>query len=92
MLPYYKIQKTEEDEKFYFSHEGYFNFWGEFLICNLNKVNWVIVNRVGRKFEKAIATEEPRVSFNMVFEQSVREKIPKEMFIDFPELEYLKIK
>ena len=91
MLPYYKIQKTEEDERFYFSHKGFFNFWDKFLICNLNKVNWVIVNRVGRKFERAMVTEEQRVLFNIVFEQSVHEKIPKEMFIDFPELEYLEI-
>lgn len=91
LLPYYKIQKTEEDKRFYFSHEGYFNFWDEFLICNLNKANWVIVNRVGRKFDRAIVTEEQRLSFNIVFKQSVREKIPEEMFTDFPELEYLKI-
>ena len=91
LLPYYKIQKIEEDERFYFSHEGYFNFWDEFLICNLNKVNWVIVNRVGRKFGKVIVTKEQRLSFNTVFEKSVREKIPEEMFTDFPELEYLKI-
>ena len=69
MLPYYKIQKTEEDKRFYFSHEGYFNFWDKFLICNLNKVNWVMINRVGRKFGKAIVTEEQRLSFNAVFEQ-----------------------
>ena len=91
LLPYYKIKKTKEDEIFYFSHEGYFNFWDEFLIWNLNKVNWVIVNRVGRKFGKVIVTKEQRLSFNTVFEKSVREKIPEEMFTDFPELEYLKI-
>ena len=53
LLPYYKIQKTEEDKKFFFSHEGYFNFWNEYLICNINpneKLYWVIVNRTGHNF------------------------------------------
>lgn len=91
MLPYYKIQKTEEDKNFYFSNEGYFNFWDEYLICNLNKVNWVIVNRTKRNFNSVTATKEQREVFNTMFEQSLHDKIPEEMFIDFPELENLKI-
>ena len=91
MLPYYKIQKTKEDEEFYFSNEGYFNFWDEFLICRLNKVNWLIVNRTEIEFEKVKATEEQQELFNIVIKQSVHEKIPETMFTDFPELEYLKI-
>lgn len=90
MLPYYKIQKTEKDRKFYFSHEGYFNFWDEYLICNFKKVNHVIVNRTGRKFEKEIVTNAHRALFNIMFEQSVRNKIPEEMFVDFSELESLR--
>lgn len=93
MLPYYKIQKTEEDKKFFFSHEGYFNFWNEYLICNINpneKLYWVIVNRTGHNFSNPKPSENQRTTFNLIFEQSVREKIPEEMFIDFPELDSLR--
>lgn len=90
VLPYYKIQKTREDKEFYFAHEGYFNFWDEYLICHLNKINWVIVNKTKRKFERAFASNVQRATFNLMFEQSVRKRIPKEMFIDFPELESLR--
>ena len=93
MLQYYKIQKTEEDKNFFFSHEGYFNFWDEYLICNINtneKLYWVIVNRTGYSFSNTKPSEVQRVTFNLIFEQSVREKIPKEKFIDFPELECLR--
>ena len=93
MLPYYKIQKTEEDKRFFFWHEGYFNFWDEYLICNINtneKLFWVIVNRTGYKFSNPKPSNIQRVAFNLMFEQSIREKVPEEMFVDFPELEKLR--
>ena len=93
MLPYYKIQKTEEDKRFFFSHEGYFNFWNEYLICNINtneKLFWVIVNRTGYKFSNPNPSNIQRVAFNLMFEQSIREKVPEEMFVDFIELEKLR--
>ena len=40
ILPYYKIDKTEEEKQFFFTHVGYFNFWDEYLIDP--KLNLVI--------------------------------------------------
>ena len=93
MLAYYVLQKTEEDKKFFFSHKGYYNFWNEYLICNIypmGKLYWVIVNRTGRSFSKVKPKEDQRIAFSVMLEQSIRNKIPKEMFIDFPELENIR--
>ena len=35
ILPYYKIEKTEEGKQFFFANVGYFNFWDEYLIMNV---------------------------------------------------------
>ena len=54
ILPYYRIKKTEEGKQFFFANRGYFNFWDEYLIMNIdeghNKVFSVLVNRTSRKF------------------------------------------
>ena len=90
-LPYYKIEKTEEGRQFFYAHEGYFNFWNEYLIMNIkegnNKVFTVLVNRPNRKFKNVkIITKCYKIAQNMYITKSVRSKKPEEMFIDFPEL------
>ena len=48
ILPYYKIEKTEEGRRFFYANRGYFNFWDEYLILNIdeghNKLFTVMVN------------------------------------------------
>ena len=39
ILPYYKIEKTEEGKEFFYTHRGYFNFWDEYLIMNIDEGN-----------------------------------------------------
>lgn len=96
MLPYYKIEKTEEGRNFFYEHLGYFNFWDEYLIANTNTSNrelfWVIVNRTGRKFN-GVATEGQKLDIRDELANSVYLRKPEEMFEDFPELkdyDYLK--
>ena len=91
MLPYYLISKTEEDKQFFFAHEGYFNFWDEYLIMNIkegnNKVFAVLVNRPDRKLRNVEAiTEDYKIVRDFHIVNSVRSRKPKDMFIDFPEL------
>ena len=43
MLPYYKIEKTDEGKNFFYSNLGYFNFWDEYLIANTDTNNDEIV-------------------------------------------------
>ncbi len=91
ILPYYKLKKTEEDKKFFFNHEGYFNFWDEYLIMNTkeghNKIFVVLVNRPNKKFSniKRITEDYKIVSYTHIINSVVSQK-PKDMFIDFPEL------
>lgn len=91
ILPYYKIEKTEEGRQFFYAHKGYFNFWDEYLIMNIdegnNKVFTVMVNRTSRKFSGYKATDDYRAVSMLHLKQSVRLKKPEEMFEDFPELE-----
>ena len=96
ILPYYKIEKTEEGKEFFYAHRGYFNFWDEYLIMNINegnnKVFSVLVNRGGFKFSGAELTDEYKVAATSYITESVQERKPEEMFEDFPELknyEYL---
>lgn len=93
ILPYYKIQKTEEDKQFFFSYIGFFNFWNEYLVANVDlneDIYWIIVNRTDKKFSKHYdVSENHKILFNIIFENSIRSRIPKEMFDDFPELEYI---
>lgn len=90
ILPYYKIQKTEEGKEFFYAHRGYFNFWDEYLIMNIdegnNEVFSVLVNRIGRKFSGAKSTDEYKVAATSYITESVQERKPEEMFEDFPEL------
>ena len=90
MLPYYVIEKTEEDKQFFYSHEGYFNFWNEHLIMNIkeghNKIFTVLVNRPNKKFHKAKMSEDYKVAADSYIAKSICERKPEEMFKDFPEL------
>lgn len=98
ILPYYKIEKTEEGRQFFYAHRGYFNFWDEYLILNIdegnNKVFSVLVNRTGRKFSRAKLTDDYVANAMQNIKQSVCLRKPEEMFNDFPELkkyDYLKM-
>ena len=90
ILPYYKIEKTEEGRQFFFSNIGYFNFWDEYLIMNIkeghNKVFTVLVNRTGRKFGNVELAEDYKFIRDSYIMNSVRSRKPEEMFTDFPEL------
>ena len=92
MIPYYKLEKTQECKKFFFCHSGYFNFWDELLIMRLkeysseNHAGIVLVNRTGRHFHGEI-TNNAKVMYNLSFSRSIEKHKPEQMFIDFPELE-----
>ena len=89
ILPYYKIAKTEESKQFFFHNEGYFNFWDEYLIMNLNygdNTYWVLVNRTERKFNRTEVTEDQKLNAYATVSKSVCLRKPEEMFDDFPEL------
>lgn len=97
MLPYYKIEKTDEGKNFFYSNLGYFNFWDEYLIANTGTSNgeifWVIVNRTGRKFNGVTTNKEQELDIRNELANSVYLRKPEEMFKDFPELknyDYLK--
>lgn len=96
ILPYYKIERTEEGKRFFYSNFGYFNFWDEYLIMNIKegrgKVFTVLVNRTGKKFSNPEQTEDCKVIRDIHIKQSVRLKKPKEMFNDFPELNNIRFK
>lgn len=98
ILPYYKIEQTEEGKQFFFNHKGCFNFWDEYLIMNIdeghNKLFTVLVNRTGRKFN-GIQTDDYRIAAISYVKESVQARKPEEMFEDFPELanyDYLIVK
>lgn len=89
ILPYYKIDKTEEGKQFFFTHVGYFNFWDEYLIMNVGleyKTYVVLVNRPKRKFNKAHTTKGYESKKDVYLMASICQRKPEEMFIDFPEL------
>ena len=87
LLPYYKLQRTQEDKKFFFSHKGYFNFWDEYLILNLGyDIHRAIVNRPKTQFH-GFETMEQSIAFTDSIGEHCRERKPEEMFEDFPELE-----
>lgn len=95
ILPYYKIEKTEEGKEFFCAHKGYFNFWDEYLVMNIdegnNKVFLVLVNRTGRKFSGKLTDDYKVVAISHITD-SIQERKPEEMFKDFPEFknyEYL---
>ena len=94
ILPYYKIEQTEEGKEFFYAHRGYFNFWDEYLIMNIdegnNKVFLVLVNRGGFKFSGVELTDEYKVAATSHITDSVQERKPEEMFVDFPELNRFK--
>ena len=91
ILPYYRIEKTEEGKQFFYSHRGYFNFWDEYLIMNIdegnNKLFSVLVNRTGRKFS-GIKNNDYIIAEVSYIKESVQERKPEEMFEDFPELQH----
>ena len=91
VLPYYKIERTDEGRQFFYSHIGYFNFWNEYLIANTRESNrevfWVIVNRTGRTFSGGNSTDKQKLDIKTSLADSLCLRLPKEMFTDFPELE-----
>lgn len=91
ILPYYKIEKTEEGRQFFYANRGYFNFWDEYLILNIdeghNKVFTVVVNRTDKKFSGK-ATKKYRKAAMKYIGASFQERKPEEMFDDFPELKW----
>ena len=91
ILPYYKIEPTEEGKQFFYTHRGYFNFWDEYLVMNIdegnNNVFFVLVNRPNAKFSKVETSNECRAAVTSYITESVQERKPEEMFEDFPELE-----
>ena len=98
ILPYYRIEKTEEGKQFFYANRGYFNFWDEYLIMNIgeerNKTYPVLVNRTGRKFSKTKITAYRAADVMLNIKNSVCARKPEEMFDDFPELkkfDYLKV-
>ena len=89
ILPYYKIERTEECKQFFFVNVGYFNFWDKYLIMNIgyNNCYTVLVNRPNRKFKHEFEpTEDYKVVRDLHITSSVHKRKPEEMFIDFPEL------
>ena len=90
ILPYYKIEKTEEGKQFFYAHRGYFNFWDEYLIMNIdegyNKIFFVLVNRTGRKFSYVKEPDDYKAAKVSYITESIQERKPEEMFDDFPEL------
>lgn len=98
ILPYYRIEKTEDGKQFFFANRGYFNFWDEYLIMNIgeerNKTYPVLVNRTDRKFNKAKVAAYHAANVMLNIKNSVCARRPEEMFDDFPELkkfDYLKV-
>lgn len=98
ILPYYKIERTEEGKQFFYANRGYFNFWDEYLILNIdegrNKIFTVMVNRIGRKFSNVKPSWKYREAKTLHIKVSVQQRKPEEMFDDFPELkkyDYLKV-
>lgn len=96
ILPYYKIEKTEEGKEFFYANRGYFNFWDEYLIMNIsegyNKVFLVLINRGGFKFSGIELTDKHKIAAISHITDSIQERKPEEMFEDFPEFknyEYL---
>lgn len=88
MLPYYVIDGTKEgeDEEFFFSHKGFYNFWNEYLLLNLGYHNhFVLVNRTGRKFSGEYVKEEIE-QFKSVIEEHIEAHSPEKMFADFPDI------
>lgn len=94
ILPYYRIERTNEGKQFFFNNIGYFNFWDKYLIMHVptyNNIFTVLANRTGRKFVDTIETEEYKVCRNLLFEKTIHQRKPEEMFDDFPELDRFRI-
>lgn len=90
ILPYYKINKTEKDKHFFYTHKGYFNFWNEYLIMNIGNKDLfiVLVNRINRKFNRTTKpTEKDKNTILMNVYHLIYCRKPKEIFVDFPELD-----
>lgn len=93
ILPYYKIERTNEGKEFFYSHIGYFNFWDDLLILHTDKSNGLYLVLVDRgnyrekyKWGSHRANDKQKSSFCNAIATSVYYKKPEEMFEDFPEL------
>ena len=91
MLPYYVLEKTEECRLFFYSHEGFFNFWNQYLILNAgyDDIFWTLVNRPKTKLH-GITTKEQNECFKIITREHLEAHLPEEMFVDFPELEIIR--
>lgn len=90
ILPYYRIEKSEEGRDFFYANLGYFNFWDEYLIANTEESNGkifhVLVNRTGRKFSNPKVSKKQIECIRKHVADSICLMKPEEMFEDFPEL------
>ena len=88
-LPYYKLDRTQECKLFFHANnEGYFNFWDKFLIMKTKSCSdtyLVLVNRTDKKFPGKMS-DIPTEEMLREYGRSVIHNEPKQMFIDFPEL------
>lgn len=93
-MNYYRLEKKEEDRKFFYANSGYFNFWDELLIlrdknCSSdNNVGCVLVNRTNKVFDGEYTSNSWNVYIDHITNSIIRH-VPKEMFDDFPELNEL---
>ncbi len=90
VLPYYKIERTNEGKEFFYSHIGYFNFWDKYLILRTeelkDKGGIMLVNRGNIKLDGFKITKEQQLSARKLIFKLVYLRKPEEMFEDFPEL------
>lgn len=92
MLPYYRLNKTQEDKKFFYENTGYFNFWDKILILrdkkcvNDNIVGVVLINRTDYKFKSKLSSNPHKDVYESHIAESLSLRKPEDMFTDFPEL------
>lgn len=90
MLSYYVLEKKESDRVFLSNTpEGYFNLLNKVLIMKIKTYDdyFLLVNRIDKKFRKATIPNEESIN-RYIYEvsESLKNRIPKRMFEDFPEL------
>ena len=89
VLPYYKIERTKEENEFFNSNIGYFNFWDTYLIIKTSECEdtyGVLVNRDSKEFGSGKLTDKQKVSIYNSLADSVYFQKPEQMFKDFHEL------
>ncbi len=90
VLPYYKIERTNEGKEFFYSHIGYFNFWDKYLILRTeelkDKGGIMLVNRGNIKLDGFKMTKGQKLSVRKLIFKVVFLRKSGKMFEDFPEL------